>query len=36
MAREGKLDGADAALRSLEAALNRLAPELREMEKKTA
>jgi len=36
MARQGKLDGADAALMSLEGALNRLVPELRKIEKKIA
>ena len=36
MAREGKLEGADAALVSLEVALDRLVPELRKLEKKAA
>jgi PAS domain S-box-containing protein len=36
MAREGKLEDADAALMSLEVALDRLVPELRHVEKKAA
>ena len=36
MAREGKLEGADAALVGLETALHRLEPELRKVEKKAA
>ncbi|HMD83273.1 MAG TPA: PAS domain S-box protein [Terriglobia bacterium] len=36
MARKGNLDDADAALMSLEGALNRLVPELRKIEKKVA
>jgi len=36
IAREGKFEGADAALMSLEVALDRLVPELRKLEKKAA
>jgi hypothetical protein len=36
MARERKLEGADAALVSLEVALDRLVPELRKIERKAA